>query len=311
MLLYRSIPFPNGLVSRAIRSYATISKPQQYSTPQLEDNNQTESNRLSKTLTKFWSQVSIESNENHHAIKLDNKTIRTPLGNFLEIPTNRSILAHLLHHEWSSLSNLSIKTHNLPLTSLVARVIDLEHANLTKNEELQAKVGIREDIIEDLLRYFDTDTLLVFAPQAEYEGKLRSKQEELYRPIISQIEKLLEIESGSINWLDTDVGLRGNQQSENVRSKARSWLLNLDFWDLVALEKVTLSAKSLICGILTLRAKSHGEEIVNLEKIAECATLEVGFQTEKWGEVEDTHDVDYQDIRRNINSAGIISFRQE
>lgn len=311
MLLGRSI-LPRVTRLSVYRTYATTTgKTIQNQAPQLEDNNQTESNRLSKTLTKFWDQVKIIKLENNtHEIQLDSKTVRTPLGHKLTVPADRQILSHLLLHEWASLSTLSIKTHSLPLTSLVSRVIDLESADKTQDNEAQAKVGRREDIVEDLLRYLDTDTLLVFAPRSEYEGKLRTAQEKLYRPVIEQIEKLLG-EGAELTWLDTEVGLTGNKQTEKVRDLARQYLLKLDHWDLVALEKVTLSAKSLICGILVLKAKSQGEEILNLEDIANCATLEIVFQTEKWGEVEDTHDVDYQDIRRNIASAAILSFRED
>lgn len=294
------------------RSYATtVGKNSiQHQTPSLENNQQTESNRLSKTLTKFWDQVKLSKVQDNLEIQLDSKTVRTPLGHTLSIPSDRKILAYLLLHEWASLSTLSIKTHSLPLTSLASRVIDLEHADKTQDLESQAKVGRREDIVEDLLRYLDTDTLLVFAPKSEYEGKLRIAQEELYRPVISKIENLLG-DDVKLTWLDTEVGLTGNKQDEKVRELARQFLLSLDHWDLVALEKVTLSAKSLICGILVLKAKSQGEEILNLEEIAKCATLEIVFQTEKWGEVEDTHDVDYQDIRRGIASAAILSFRED
>lgn len=309
MLLRRSILSSIGRYPVS-RSFATVGKTTQYTAPSLENNEQTESNRLSKTLTKFWNEVQINSSPEKHEIQLDSKTIRTPLGNKLVIPSDRKILAHLLLHEWASLSTLSIKTHQLPLTSLASRVIDLQFANSTQNGDAQAKVGVREDIVEDLLRYLDTDTLLVFSPQSEYEGKLRSAQEELYRPVIKKVEEILG-DGVELTWLDTEVGLRGNKQTEEVRDRARKLLLGLDYWDLVALEKVTLSAKSLICGLLVLKAKSSGDEVLNLEEIAKCATLEIVFQTEKWGEVEDTHDVDYQDIRRNIASAAILSFRED
>jgi len=320
MLLNRSILRTSIGLTRSIRSigltrsYATTtSKPKsQYTIPTVENNKSTESNRLSKTLTKFWNQVNIYENscEEKYDIQLDNKTVRTPLGYDLSIPFERKLLAYMLYHEWSNISTSTIKTHSLPLTSLISRVIDLENSDRNNDLESMAKVGFKKDIVEDLLKYLDTDTLLIFNPQNEYEGKLRNSQESLYRPIISKFEK--KFNNIKLNWLDTEIGLKGNSQSEKTHNIVRSYMLNLNYYDLVALEKITLTTKSLICGIMVLENNNiKNESIIELEEIAKCATLEVFYQTEKWGEVEDTHDVDYQDIRRNITSAAILAFQEE
>lgn len=275
----------------------------------LENNLQTESNKLSKTLQKFWENVELKQNEDkHYELQLDSKTVRTPLGNDLVVPSDRPILANLLYHEWKSLSDSKVKTHSLPLTSLISRVIDLETATKNNNEEELLKVGKKSDIIDQLLRYLDTDTLLIFSPRAEYEGGLRNAQEELYRPVIAKVEELL---GAKLSFLDSDTdGLRGNKQPLETSLAAREFLHDLSYYDLVALEKVTLTAKSLICGILTVQSKSLKTSDVDMEEIAKLATLEIIYQTERWGEVEDTHDVDYQDIRRHINSCGILAFQE-
>lgn len=265
-----------------------------------------------ETITKFWTHVGLEQTETQYALQLDSKPLKTPLGNPLSVPTSRGVLAHLIQHEWSSLSG-AIKTHSLPLTSLASRAIDLEFANETKDPEAITKVGKREDIIEMLLRYLDTDTVLVFSPEAEYEGTLRKAQEDLYRPVIANIEKFFNT---SLTYLDSDRdGLRGNRQSDETKEKARAWMSQLSYWDLVALEKTTLTTKSLICGIILLLSKtprgvSYPELNLKLEEIAHMASLEIVYQTDRWGEVEDTHDVDYQDLRRNVNSAALLCFEE-
>jgi ATP synthase F1 complex assembly factor 2 len=196
---------------------------------------------------------------------------------------------------------------------LTSRSIDLEFANVEKDEQAMTKVGKREDIIQMLLRYLDTDTLLVFSPEKEYEGGLRKAQEELYRPVIANVENLLQ---SPLSYLDSDRdGLRGNRQSEETREKARQWINQLSYWELVALEKTTLTTKSLICGILLICSKTskglqHQDLQLTLEEIAHLASLEIVYQTERWGEVEDTHDVDFQDLRRNINSAALLCFEE-
>jgi len=63
-----------------------------------------------------------------------------------------------------------------PLTSLVCRALDhLDPAN-PKN--------IREQVIEELHRYIDTDTILFFAPRDQAGGKLVKMQLEEWQPLI-------------------------------------------------------------------------------------------------------------------------------
>lgn len=285
----------------------------------LENNKRTETNRLAKTFTKFWDKVSIaqELATSNYLIQLDSKTISTPLGNHLSVHSDRKLLAMLLQNEWKNLPNLSIKNYSLPITSLVSRCIDLESVNSKGDQDAIAKFnGNRSKIINDLLRYLDTDTLLVFSPKSEFEGALRKEQDKLYFPVIKSVEQVLtnfSKEPISLNILDSEIhGLRGNQQNDITKSSATSYLKSLSFWDLAIFEKVVLTTKSFMCGVLLLQNKAAQKNSVSTEyltdDIVKYATLETLFQIERWGEVEDTHDVDKRDIKRNINAAAIVAY---
>ncbi|CAI4034254.1 hypothetical protein SMKI_10G0390 [Saccharomyces mikatae IFO 1815] len=290
----------------------------------IENNSPTETNRLSKTSQKFWEKVSLNRNvkKGKIALQLDGTTIKTPLGNEIIIDDTRSLLAYLLKLEWSSLSNISIKTHSLPLTSLVARSIDLQMINKPDcDPQLVAKIGGNSDVIKNqLLRYLDTDTLLVFSPMNEFEGKLRNAQNKSYLPLIKGMEEFLSKFSFQSNVqlqiLDADIhGLRGNQQSDIVKNAATKYMNGLSQWDLSILEKTILTTKSFICGVLLLENKKNSSNLLpnlktDMESIIRAATLETIFQVEKWGEVEDTHDVDKRDIRRKVYTAAIAAFTQ-
>lgn len=285
----------------------------------IENNLKTETNRLSATGEKFWEKVSLKDDGSKYLVQLDSKTILTPLGHPLAIDKNRSLLAMLLQNEWTNLPSLAIKTHLLPLTSLVSRCIDLEIVNRPGGDlEARAKIGgDRERMSLDLLRYLDTDTLLVFCPKLEYEGALRKAQDEVYLPIISSVERFLSKYSSSpikLKVLDADTdGLRGNKQVEETRTAAKKYLDTLSLWDLAVFEKTVLTTKSFICGVLLLQNKAldGSPEVLqsSMESIAQAATLEIIYQTERWGEVEDTHDVDKRDVRRNIHAAGIVAYK--
>ncbi|EDO18536.1 hypothetical protein Kpol_2001p41 [Vanderwaltozyma polyspora DSM 70294] len=285
----------------------------------IENNKKTETNRLSKTLTKFWDKVSYHYDETSgkYLIQLDSKTINTPMGNLLAVDKNKKMLALMLSNEWKNLPNLSIKKYSLPLTSLTSRCIDLEAVNKNGNlDDIVKFNGDRNKIINDLLRYLDTDTLLVFSPASEFEGALRKEQNKLYLPVIDSIENFLtEFANDPIklNILDADIhGLRGNQQDLNTKEAAKKYLESLSYWDLAIFEKIVLTTKSFICGILLLQGKSNSVNKLaleyNVEDIVRYATLETIHQVDRWGEVEDTHDVDKRDIRRNVNAAAVVAY---
>ncbi|ANB15401.1 Atp12p [Sugiyamaella lignohabitans] len=286
-----------GLRSSSSRTVGTTLSIRAYSTP--ESNVLTETNRLEKTLEKFWTKVGVsqyqgsEDGLSGHVITLDSKPIKTPLGFPLVVPEYKqssAALAHLIAQEWSLLSNLKIKRHNLPITGLASRAVDLQYS----------PEGVQEidRTIELLLPYLDTDTLITFAPHKDCDGTLRPAQEELYWPVIKEAEKFWDVK---LNVLDSETTLFGSKQSLETRQKVENWLRSLDIWQFTALERATTAAKSLIAGMNIVTHKRTPDEVAKL------VNLETTFQTEQWGEVEDTHDVEHADIRRLLGSAYILA----
>lgn len=88
-------------------------------------------------------------------------------------------------------------------------------------------------------------------------------------------------------------------------------------FELAGLERGILATKSLLVAVRLLAewskefqgasvAKNAGQERFGIEAATEAASLEVLHQTEQWGEVEDTHDVDNADIRRQLGSVILL-----
>lgn len=295
----------------------------------IENNLVTETNKLSKLKQKFWQNINLNDKLDPGMIhvQMDNKTIRTPMGNQLVVKKDQIILAYLLKNEWNNLESLNAKSYSLPLTSLTSRCIDLESAHTGNiDPEIVAKCnGDRDQIISDLLRYLDTDTLLVFAPNEELDGTLRKEQDELYIPIIQGVEELLfgylpELDKSlnegiELRKLDLDVdGIRSNVQHANVREAATNYLKSLSYWNLAVFEKTVMITKSFICGLLLTENVVRKEVLPSLkcdiEKMERLASLETIHQAKKWGEVEDTHDVNKADLLRNISAASLVACKE-
>ena len=98
------------------------------------------------------------------------------MGTTILIPPSLPTLAHLIAAEWNIVTTGSIKQHTLPLTSLVCRAID--HLDPASPKQ------IREQVIEDLHRYIDTDAILFFAPHEQAQGELTKLQIEEWLPLI-------------------------------------------------------------------------------------------------------------------------------
>ncbi|KAL8974591.1 MAG: hypothetical protein Q9197_001184 [Variospora fuerteventurae] len=204
----------------------------------------------------------------------------------------------------------------------------------------QSSTTIRDDIIKTLLPYLDTDTLLCWAPPPPRDAdttlqvvpSLRELQIATAEPIISYLTSSI--------WpgVHLDPGLDSGsiipaQQPPETRDIVRGWLAGLDAWELVGLERAVLAGKSLCLGARLLcewgesfadvrkKALLNGgssagakeeEEMemkmkrFGIEEAATACSLEVAWQTGRWGEVEDTHDVEKEDVRRQFGSAILV-----
>jgi ATP synthase F1 complex assembly factor 2 len=69
-------------------------------------------------MKRFWKTVGLSHipNEKAYAIMLDHRALKTPSGNKLRVPEQKSILATLVAKEWEDQETL-LKPHALPVVS--------------------------------------------------------------------------------------------------------------------------------------------------------------------------------------------------
>lgn len=94
-------------------------------------------------------------------------------------------------------------------------------------------------------------------------------------------------------------------------------MLSLSPWALAGLERATLAGKSLLVGARLVVEWGQGFEGVRrqnwdggkkfgIEDAVEACSVELRWQTGKWGEVEDTHDVEREDLRRQFGGVVVL-----
>ncbi|KAJ3542421.1 hypothetical protein NMY22_g3525 [Coprinellus aureogranulatus] len=213
------------------------------------------------------------------AVTLDKRALKTPSGNTLLLPKNKQLVASLIAAEWDHQETL-LKPHALPMTSIASRSIDTF-----------SDIKARQEVEAALLKYFETDTVCFFDETAERLDKLQKAH---WVPLIEWARKTFDIE---INVSDSV--LSPNQPSA-TKEKLREVMKTLNNWEMAALERATLSTKSFLIGLAVVK------RYFNVEQAAQAASVEVDSQIQVWGEVEDTHDVDYQDVRRQLGSAALL-----
>ncbi|KAG9318872.1 hypothetical protein JVU11DRAFT_979 [Chiua virens] len=252
-----------------VRLYTTVS----------QDAAHSETNRAQNTLKRFWKTVGIDSRIDGIAVTLDKRALKTPSGHTLLLPENKRLAATLIANEWENQETL-LKPHALPMTSVASRAIDTLHDEETRSE-----------VQEALLNYLDTDTICFHHDDPEPLVKL---QREHWDPLLQWARSTFEIE------IHVHRSVLFHSQPERTRQVLNSVLTRMDPWEMAAMERVTYVTKSFLIALALV--KRH----LTAEQAALAAQVEVASQVERWGEVEDSHDVDYHDVRRQLGSAACL-----
>lgn len=257
----------------------------------------TATNRAQATLKRFWKNVGIEARPNpstasastpasdvskdHLVVTLDKRALKTPSGNPLLLPKQKALAATLIAAEWDNQETL-LKQHSLPMTSLASRAID---AFRNPKEDTRAQVH------EQLLKYLETDTICFHASEPQV---LVALQKQHWEPLLAWARETFNVQ------INVTTGFSVPKQSPETFAAFRKVLEQMDEWELAAMERATYTSKSFLIGLALI--KKH----ITAEQAAQASHVEVNSQIEKWGEVEDSHDVDFHDVRRQLGSAACL-----
>lgn len=255
---------------------------------------------------------------------LDSRPVRTPTKDILAIPPTKPHLAHAIALEWDVMTSAqqALKHHHIPLTSLTARAADIAR------EDAQGDTTTRDQILKTTIRYLDTDTILCWVPET---NAYSPPEEEMYDENGVKKETLRDVQvrvaKDVIAYLSTKVwpgieikpildenSIIPASQSQATKDIIRSWIYNLEAHDLAGFERGVLGSKSLLIAARLVAdwsenmryAQRPEQKKFGIEEATEAASLEVRWQTDNWGEVEDTHDVDREDLKRQLGSVVVL-----
>lgn len=270
---------------------------------------------------RFWKGVAVEEVDGVLQVHLDKRPLRHPeTKHIIHIPVSKPDLASALALEWDLLnSSLDATRHHLiPLTSLICRARDIEADDASDIPETEK---IRTKIATVVLRYLDTDSILCWAPPPGVHDT-RNEAGEGLRDVQKKVaEEMISFLTTHV-WpgVQLDPVLDGHsivpqKQAPGVREIVQGWVLGLDAWEITGLERAVLAGKSLLAAARFVTEWSEGSAAkgylntgkkFGVEDAAVATSLEVDWQTGQWGEVEDTHDVQKEDVRRQLGSVALL-----
>lgn len=244
-----------------------------------------------------------------HTITLDGRALRTPLGRPLLVPSVTLALA--VAAEWDA-QLTHLLPAQMPLTTLVCTALDQVPANM-------------DFYRRTVLQYLRNDTACYLADPAE--------ERVLYR---TQTEAWDGLRAFAGEWLDapqpaTAVGAgegvmisrarKGGKRAglphpDALVEGAERWVGGLDAWRLVALQAVTVEAKSFLVGMAVVAGCGGVSGIVSGDvlvpyadspkKAVHASRIEEEFQIEQWGLVEGGHDYDRLNCSIGVHSAAVL-----
>ncbi|KAL2826347.1 hypothetical protein BJY01DRAFT_229800 [Aspergillus pseudoustus] len=273
---------------------------------------------------RFWKNVDVQKKQGgDYQVLLDARPVRTPAKSALTIPSSKPYLAHAIALEWDVMNTAqqALKNHLIPLTSLTARAADI------MQEDSAGETTVRDQILNTAMCYLETDTLLCWVPEqtefpADEMNENGQKRESLREVQVRVAKDIIAFLSTKV-WPGIDIvpvldgeSIFPASQSQATKDIIEQWIRGLEAHDLAALERGVLASKSLLVAVRlvtewsenfrALQRPGKQRKKFGIEEAAEASSLEVRWQTDMWGEVEDTHDVDKEDLRRQLGSVIVL-----
>ncbi|CAN8029921.1 hypothetical protein HPB47_027624 [Ixodes persulcatus] len=222
---------------------------------------------------RFFKNVGIVKSEGKFEVCLDQRKLRTPLGNHFTVPSEA--LAVAVATEWDAQLK-EINQHEMHLTTLCNTVLD----NPSRKTE--------ESVAAEILEFLESDTLCYRMQEPEELAALQARS---WDPLLRWFEERHGVK------LDTWSDLALSSLPQETSSAILRHLLSYSLWGLTGLLYATESLKS---AVLCLAAVSR---VVDVDQAVALSRLETEFQTSRWGSVEWAHDLDREQQRSRVAAA--------
>lgn len=206
-------------------------------------------------MKRFYKTVSVEPVGGGHAIRLDGRSVKTPLRAELVLPT--LALAQGVAAEWEAQRD-EIDPCAMPLTGLANAAIDRVAADA-------------QGFASNLAGYAETDLLCY---RADSPAELVGHQAEHWDPLIDWAQQRYDVGFEIVH------GIMHRPQPAETVARLAAAVQAQDAWRLAALQPLVAIAGSLVVAL----ALAEGE--IGVDDAFAAAQLDELWQVERWGEDE-------------------------
>lgn len=210
-------------------------------------------------MKRFYEKVASRQHEGAWQVTLDGRGLKTVRGAAQLVPTKA--LVDELAKEWD-IEGEELNPRGFPLRDMTDYAIDVIAAD-------------REALLDKLIAYADTDTLLY---RAHPDEPLYARQQAVWEPITAAFEAKHGVTLKRIS------GIIHTAQDQTALAAIRASMSDLDPFALAALETMTSLAASLTIGLSALDAKADPRALW------QAASLEEEWQADLWGRDEEAEE---------------------
>ncbi|HEX2526793.1 MAG TPA: ATP12 family protein [Geminicoccus sp.] len=204
-------------------------------------------------MKRFYKAVSTARQGQVWQVLLDDKPIRTPMRQLLELPTEALALA--IASEWEAQHD-EVRAPDMRLTRLATTAIDLMPAR-------------REPAIRQVMEYLETDMLCY---RAGNPADLARRQDETWQPWLDWLERSFDVR------LPVFRTMLPQPVPREAALRLTPVVEGMDPWHLVALHAAVTATSSLVLGLAMVEA------VLGPDEAFEAALLDDLYQVEHWGE---------------------------
>ena len=205
-------------------------------------------------MKRFYKNVEIATAPEGFTLRLDSKTLKTPLGKVLLFKTPAH--AEEVMHEWRSQGD-QILPLTMPITQLTNTYVD------------KVQGAERPALENAVLEYAQSDLLCYFADRPQ---DLQQRQKNLWIPLLDSLKQLHGI------TLMTSEGIRHVRQSADTLQSFKRVISSLDAIDFTVVQALTAPLGSLVLALTLI------QKVQTPDEIFQAATVDEHYQMEKWGQ---------------------------
>lgn len=222
---------------------------------------------------RFYRNVSVAGVPGCYEINLDQRKLKTAMGNVLQLPSYPLALA--VAEEWSGVKDVIMPSF-MHLTGLAYTVVD-NPSHVTK-----------WDMAESIMQFLATDTVL-FADEGS--AQFSALQEREWWPLLRWFNN-----RHGLNLVPS-TGIMPAEVTDEADATLRRHILSYNHWAVAGLLYGVEAIKSVILPLAAMERHITAMDAVRLSR------LEVDFQAEHWGRVEWGHDMDQRDLEARFSAA--------